>query len=342
LPGRPFLDYVVRVGGKTASRRSARGNFLAGLVAVALLSAGPFVERAAAQFDVTGRWYVLGTALAPDQTPLISVSCPFDFAQQGTALTVTGSCDILGGIAMTGTIDPGAGIFTVSGSSEALCIPSFGGLSFSGQLTPDGASFNGTLFCGGFTGILAGARCTPTSCARVWDVQGRAGVNACTGGRCGRHRERFSGQLVVEFFDFACGASEAPCGRYRIPGVHRPSRRRCPPIPDEVGLIFRRQNNRWMLAPSNLKDVVAAVNACLPNGSLEVLDYSHQIRTPFTPIFNSTTFDGHLFLKWRLRSVGKTLRGVSFANYFALSVSGPGSAAESTGGLPSVAALAEW
>jgi len=88
----------------------------------------------------------------------VTVGCLVETSQSGTALSIAGSCDLIGAVTLTGTIDAAAGTFSASGHSESYC----SSLAIEGSVAPDGASFTGTFDCVGplpARGTFFGSRC---------------------------------------------------------------------------------------------------------------------------------------------------------------------------------------
>ena len=104
---------------------------------------------------LSGRW---GVRAQTTSGPAVTVGCLVETSQSGTALSLTGSCDLIGAVTLTGTIDPAAGTFSLSGHSESYCSR----LAIEGNVAPDGASFMGTFDCVGplpASGTFSGSRC---------------------------------------------------------------------------------------------------------------------------------------------------------------------------------------
>ena len=130
---------------------------------VAVLLASGFVwfmlltVPARAAIDINGPWNI---ALSLGGGPPIA-SCLVDVTQTGSALTVSApsGCYVLPAFSLSGTIDTGTGVFTVSGASAPLCAT----LSVDATANPTSTGFNGTFACTGgtlnVTGTLAGSLC---------------------------------------------------------------------------------------------------------------------------------------------------------------------------------------
>jgi hypothetical protein len=91
--------------------------------------------------DVSGVYFtdIKNNVLSPPD-----IFCTLTFAQSGMALSVTGTCDIIGAMSASGTVDSGTGAFTISGNAAVLCTAA-GSLTASG--TGDGSTITGTAGC---------------------------------------------------------------------------------------------------------------------------------------------------------------------------------------------------
>ena len=121
------------------------------LFVVLLLVAAATSTRA--NVDASGPWFVV--------TDPPALTCHLNFAQNGTDLSVTGSCDPFSSrLDLSGTIDSASGVFRVTGSSNfpTVC----GSFTFEATVAPDGSSFSGTYTCANSTGgslPISGSRC---------------------------------------------------------------------------------------------------------------------------------------------------------------------------------------
>ena len=125
-----------------------RGTWLMALALGTLVFGG---RPARADFDLNGNWEA-GTVVLGFQ-----VACNLDFTQVTTTLSVAGTCDFVGAVTLTGTIDPMTGAFSLGGNAAALCTMA-GSLTVTGQAS-NNANFTGMLNCNGLTGTLIGSRC---------------------------------------------------------------------------------------------------------------------------------------------------------------------------------------
>src|SRR5215468_1587844 len=123
-----------------------------GLIAVACAAGLTFSAAARADVDLTGN-FVAGTVVVG-----FNILCTIDVTQTGTALGVTGTCDFIGAITLSGTIDPVTGVFSASGHAAGICTAP-NSLVISATATADSSSFSGTATCSGFMGSLFGSRC---------------------------------------------------------------------------------------------------------------------------------------------------------------------------------------
>src|SRR5262245_29486788 len=134
------------------------------LVAVAawalavLLSIGGVSSAAV---DLNGQWHVEAVT-GGDLFPGFSVSCsPIAVVQSGTTLSATGSCTLVGAIALSGTIDPGTGALTLSQAPAGIC----NSLDITATASADSYTFSGSLICQIGTptipipGTISGTRC---------------------------------------------------------------------------------------------------------------------------------------------------------------------------------------
>jgi cysteine-rich repeat protein len=115
-----------------------------------VLAASP----ARADVDLSGPW-----RLEVQPSFSLAFSCQVQVTQAGSALDVSGpACDFP--VALSGTIDPGSGVFTASGASDPLACPT---LSVSGTASAGGDAFNGTFVCSGgvfpVSGTFSGGLC---------------------------------------------------------------------------------------------------------------------------------------------------------------------------------------
>jgi cysteine-rich repeat protein len=116
------------------------------LLAAALLLA----PRPAAAVDLSGTYVSVAEALG--------APCTLTFAQSATALTITGPCTF-GNTYMfdlAGTVDPGTGAFSASGTLSNFC-ETPGSVTMTG--TGDGEIFTATASCGSFTSGVSGTKC---------------------------------------------------------------------------------------------------------------------------------------------------------------------------------------
>ena len=120
----------------------------------------------------------------------------------------------------------------------------------------------------------------PASAVDEWSVRGRVSVRACTAGRCGNTRDRFEGVRLLLDVDPTCLTNPprivTVCGAYRLvrggPGCRQGT-----VTPDEVGIVVARRR-RLVFEPTNLDELVAALRACVPDGSFELHSYQHTFR----------------------------------------------------------------
>jgi hypothetical protein len=120
-------------------------------VAAALILSLP--PSAQAVIDLTGPWKV-GFVTPPSQSiPFPGntiLTCPLDFAQAGSSLTVKGTCSLPApppfnslSLNLSGTIDSVSGAFTVAGPIDQLCAS----FTITATAAPDGHSFSsGDIF----------------------------------------------------------------------------------------------------------------------------------------------------------------------------------------------------
>jgi hypothetical protein len=118
---------------------------VAGLLALLL----PTPSRA--DVDLNGNWIVSGVIFA------FPIVCDLDIVQVGTSISTTGTCDFVGAISLSGTIDPMTGVFSGSGSAAVLCTAP-GSLTIAATAS-DSSNFSGTVDCGGIGGFVVGTRC---------------------------------------------------------------------------------------------------------------------------------------------------------------------------------------
>jgi hypothetical protein len=121
------------------------------VVAVVLGSVLLSGRPARADFDLNGNWVAGAVVLG------FPAACNIDITQVMTNLSVTGMCDFVGALSLTGTIDTMTGAFTLSGSAGAICTMA-GSLMITGQAS-DNSNFTGTLDCSGLMGNITGSRC---------------------------------------------------------------------------------------------------------------------------------------------------------------------------------------
>lgn len=127
-----------------------------GRVVAAVLSGVALVgvaSEALATVDVSGAWGVQATATSGVTA---SDTCILNVGVAGSTLTVTGTCQLIGTVTLSGTVDTTTGAFSASGSSSTLC-PT---LSIAAT-SPDGKTFAGTFTCsfGSTSGTITGSRC---------------------------------------------------------------------------------------------------------------------------------------------------------------------------------------
>lgn len=126
------------------------------LIAAVAVSAG-LIRTATADVDLTGPW-----ALTIDIDPPIALTfdCTVEVVQAGTSLSLVGPC-AASGIAVTGTIDPVSGAFTLTGAGPGVSV-ACPGVVLTGSSTPSGDAFSGALACTGpeeITGSFSASLC---------------------------------------------------------------------------------------------------------------------------------------------------------------------------------------
>jgi len=67
--------------------------------------------------DISGKW---GVRAQTTSGPAATVGCLVEMSKSGMALSVAGSCQLIGAVTLAGTIDATAGTFTASGHSDLL------------------------------------------------------------------------------------------------------------------------------------------------------------------------------------------------------------------------------
>jgi len=124
------------------------------LAGIALAVATVGHPPAVAAVDLTGNFKVI----AHESVFMVDATCSIDFVQTGMVLSATGSCDITGALTLSGTIDPGTGVFSVAGSAAVLCPM----LALSATAA-DSSNFSGSFACSGgpfpLAGTVVGSRC---------------------------------------------------------------------------------------------------------------------------------------------------------------------------------------
>jgi hypothetical protein len=117
----------------------------------------PGASRAAV--DLTGQWLIDGVTIG-DFFPGFPVTClGMTVVQSGTALSATGTCSLIGAVSLSGTIDPGTGAFTLTGTPATLC----DSVTMTATASADSYAFSGSFSCLFGTlpipGTLTGSRC---------------------------------------------------------------------------------------------------------------------------------------------------------------------------------------
>jgi len=132
------------------AHRQPRGGVwgVAAVLAAVVFLAG---QPARADFDLNGNWVANAVVLG------FASNCNIDVTQVMTNLSVTGMCDLVGAISLTGTIDTMTGAFTLSGNAASIC-PMAGSLTVTAQAS-DNSNFAGSLNCAGLPGTITGSRC---------------------------------------------------------------------------------------------------------------------------------------------------------------------------------------
>ena len=105
--------------------------------------------------DISGKWGVRAQTVSG---PAATVGCLVEISQSDSALSITGSCTLIGAVTLAGPFDAAAGTFTASGHAESFC----SSLTIEGSVAPDGASFSGTFDCAGpfpASGTFFGSHC---------------------------------------------------------------------------------------------------------------------------------------------------------------------------------------
>lgn len=115
--------------------------------------------RSSAAVDLNGQWHVEGVTTG-DLFPGFPIACgPIAVVQSGTSLTAAGSCSVIGSIALSGTIDPGTGAFTLLQAPAGACTS----ITITATASGDSYTFSGWLNCQVDTlsipGTISGSRC---------------------------------------------------------------------------------------------------------------------------------------------------------------------------------------
>jgi len=134
-----------------------RSFFAAAAWALAVTLSAPGIGRAAV--DLNGQWRI-EAATTGDVFPGFAVSCAaVTVVQSGASLSVTGTCTVVGALAMSGTIDPATGTFTLAQAPAGIC----DSLDISATAAGDSYTFSGTFICMFGTlpvpGTVTGSRC---------------------------------------------------------------------------------------------------------------------------------------------------------------------------------------
>src|SRR5262245_57937833 len=137
--------------------QTGRSFFAPAAWALAVTLSAPGIGRAAV--DLNGQWQIEAVT-SGDFFPGFAVSCAaVTVVQSGTSLTVTGTCTIVGALAMSGMIDPATGIFTLAQAPAGIC----DSLAIAATATGDSYTFSGTFTCMFGTlpvpGTITGSRC---------------------------------------------------------------------------------------------------------------------------------------------------------------------------------------
>src|SRR5262245_54544107 len=137
---------------QTFARDTLRGRVVSSGLAIALCATIICIRAPArADVDLTGNFHASAVALG------FPIECSIDITQAGTMLSATGTCDLVGAISLTGTIDPMTGVFSASGNAAAIC-PMPDTLLISATATLDSSSFSGTVNCASLMGTVFGCR----------------------------------------------------------------------------------------------------------------------------------------------------------------------------------------
>lgn len=114
-----------------------------------------------ADFDLNGNWVAGAVILG------FPISCNIDITQVGTNLSVSGTCDLVGMVNLTGTIDVMAGTFSLSGSAAGIC-------TMADSLTISGTATDNSNFTARVTRVFVwavllstAARARPATRSRV-------------------------------------------------------------------------------------------------------------------------------------------------------------------------------
>lgn len=132
-----------------AHRHVRRGGIRSAVIAIGVLAS---VASARGDVDLNGPWAITFTS-GPG---LIGLSVVFDVTQVGTSISISSSDVFIGPISATGTIDPGTGLFSATGTANGLLCPT---MTLMGEATADDA-LTGTFSCtNGISGAYDGGRC---------------------------------------------------------------------------------------------------------------------------------------------------------------------------------------
>jgi len=110
-------------------------------------------------------------------------------------------------------------------------------------------------------GTAALLTCATAARAQVgtWNVEARVTAVACLGDQCASQSERVSGTSTLE-----------EDGTYRSPN---PGGGCLGAVPDEVGTWRLEERNRIVFEPTNVDEIVDAIELCYPGVSFEFRDY---------------------------------------------------------------------
>jgi hypothetical protein len=174
-------------------------------------------------------------------------------------------------------------------------------------------------------GAAALLTCPAPARAQVgtWNVEGRVTAVACLAGQCASQSQRVSGTSTLE-----------ENGTYRSPN---PGGGCLGDVPDEVGTWQLEEHNRIVFEPTNVDEIIAAIEICYPGLSFEFRDYRNKGKLKR----GGQLLKGKARLRGRVSIAGRRVAAKAVMRWKGTPAAASAAAARTAAATPGLAALLE-